>query len=658
MDIRILPSNIANMIAAGEVVQRPASVVKELMENAVDAGAQQVTVIISDAGRTLIQVIDDGKGMTPDQAVLCFERHATSKIAEAADLMDITTFGFRGEALASIAAVSEVTLTTRMEDMDTAVVVEYADSNHISTEETAAPVGSNFAVRNLFYNVPARRKFLKSDNVEFKHIVTEFIHVALTRPQIGFHLMHNGKNIYVLKPAKSLKFRILDLLGSNVANELVDVSTSTNVVNVTGFVGRPDMAKKSLGNQYLFVNGRFFRSPYFHKAVMKAYEHLIPEGVTPSYFLYLDVEPSTVDVNIHPTKTEIKFENDSVIFQVLMACIRECLGKNSFGDAIDFDTEGLLDIPVLTKHVDEFRPLQAPDATIDETYNPFDTDGFPSEPSAFTNTLLSGKPSAMAGMDTIPVDSMGNAASLDSYQSAPMDSYQSAPSEDYFPVQNSFQGFDQGTYGSYTPSATVDKKDDYGKLFEDRILPFHSVLVIQGKYILTNSRTGAMLIHIKRAVERILFDKFLSAISKNNHVTQISLFPISVYVGVENMCLFQEYSADLAKMGFDISPFGSDTIVVNGVPEGYSAEPGKVQTMVQDMLLILSDNNGSLPEIVSVNLAGRLAKLGAVGNSAVTNTTDAQALMEKLLSCENPEYTNSGQKIIALLNMDDIDKLF
>ncbi len=653
MDIRILPSNIANMIAAGEVVQRPASVVKELMENSVDAGADQIAVIITDAGRTLIQVIDNGKGMTPDQAVLCFERHATSKIAEAEDLMDITTFGFRGEALASIAAVAEVTLVTRTEDQETAVQVEFADSQHVSTEETAAPIGSNFSVRNLFYNVPARRKFLKSDNVEFKHIVTEFIHIALTRPQIGFSLQHNGKDIYVLKPAKSLKFRILDLLGSGVANELVDVNTSTNVINVTGFVGRPDMARKSLGNQYLFVNGRFFRSPYFHKAVMKAYEHLIPEGVTPTYFLYLDVDPSTVDVNIHPTKTEIKFENDSVIFQVLMACIRECLGKNSFGDAIDFDTEGLIDIPALTKNDAEFRPLQAPEATVDDTYNPFDNDGFPSEPSPFMNTLPGGKPSAMAGMETIPdrMAPVGMPGGMPVGMSGSMDPY-------YGGVPDPMPYGPQPAYGNFNPGAAVEKKDDYGKLFEDRILPFHSVLVIQGKYIVTNSRTGVMIINVRRAVERILFDKFLTAVSKNGHVTQISLFPVSVYVGVENMCLFQEYAEALAKMGFDISPFGTDTIVVNGVPEGYSAEPGKVQTMVQDLLLILSDNMGSLPEIVSANLAGRLAKLGAVSNSTVTNTSEAQKLMETLLSCENPEFTNSGQRVISLMNLEDIDKLF
>ena len=329
MDIRILPSNIANMIAAGEVVQRPASVVKELMENAVDAGAGQVTVVIKDAGRTLIQVIDNGCGMSPDEAVLCFERHATSKLATAEDLMNIGTFGFRGEALASIAAVAEVTLKTRREEDEVGCEVLFADSRHQSTELVSATTGSNFSVRNLFYNVPARRKFLKSDNVEFKHIVSEFTRVALTRPDVGFSLSHNGKDIFVLKPAMSLKFRIQDILGASVVNEVVDISAETSVVRLWGFVGRPDLAKKSLSNQYFFVNGRYFRSPYLHKAVMKGYENLIPDGVTPSYFIYLEVDPHSVDVNIHPTKTEIKFEDDSVFFQTIYACIKETLGKNA-----------------------------------------------------------------------------------------------------------------------------------------------------------------------------------------------------------------------------------------------------------------------------------------------------------------------------------------
>ncbi len=387
MDIRILPSNIANMIAAGEVVQRPASVVKELMENAVDAGADQVTVVIQDAGRTLIQVIDNGCGMSPDQAVLCFERHATSKLHTAEDLQNILTFGFRGEALASIAAVAEVTLKTRREEDEVGCQVDFADSQHLATNETATPRGANFSVRNLFYNVPARRKFLKSDNVEFKHIVSEFTRVALTRPEIGFTLTHNGKDVYVLRPAKSLKFRIQDVLGAHVANDVVDIRTETSIASIYGFTGRPASAKKGLGNQYFFVNGRFFKSPYLHKAVMKAYENLIPDGVTPSYFIYLEVDPQSVDVNIHPTKTEIKFEDDSVLFQTLFACIKESLGKNSFGDSIDFDREGVPEIPAFGKSFYESHQISEPQPGLDPTYNPFDNDGFASVDSPFSNSF-------------------------------------------------------------------------------------------------------------------------------------------------------------------------------------------------------------------------------------------------------------------------------
>ena len=439
MDIRILPSNIANMIAAGEVVQRPASVVKELMENAIDAGADQVTVVIQDSGRTLIQVIDNGCGMSPDQAVLCFERHATSKLQSVEDLNNILTFGFRGEALASIAAVAEVTLKTRREEDEVGCRIEYADSRHISTDEVATPRGANFSVRNLFYNVPARRKFLKSDAVEFKHIVSEFIRVALTCPETGFTLTHNDKDVYVLRPAKSLKFRIQDVLGTNVANEVVDVRIQTSVVNVNGFVGRPASARKGLGNQFFFVNGRYFRSPYLHKAVMKAYENLIPEGVTPSYFLYLDVNPQTVDVNIHPTKTEIKFEDDSVIFQTLYACIKEALGKNSFGDSIDFDREGIPELPALGKNFDEFRPVSEPVSSIDMTFNPFDNDGLPSEGSPFSNTI-------------------GNEGFT-----------RQAPVEDF------------GGFSSYNTARFVEKRDDYGKLFEDKVSTSKPLIILQGK---------------------------------------------------------------------------------------------------------------------------------------------------------------------------------
>jgi DNA mismatch repair protein MutL len=639
MDIRILPSNIANMIAAGEVVQRPASVVKELVENAVDAGADQVTVAIQDAGRTLIQVIDNGCGMSPDQAVLCFERHATSKLHTAEDLNNILTFGFRGEALASIAAVAEVTLKTRREEDEVGCQVDFADSQHIATNEIAAARGANFSVRNLFYNVPARRKFLKSDNVEFKHIVTEFIRVALTRPDIGFSLTHNGKDVYVLRPAKSLKFRIQDVLGSNIANEIVDICAETSVVEVHGFTGRPDAAKKGLGNQYFFVNGRYFRSPYLHKAVMKAYEGLIPEGYTPSYIIYLDIDPQSVDVNIHPTKTEIKFEDDSVVFQILYACIREVLGRNSFSDSIDFDREGVPDIPAFGKNFDEFRPISEPQTGLDASYNPFDNDGFPSEASHFDNALVYG---GRQGSDLPgPADMFGNNDWTESGQS----------------FDKSARQWPATGYGS-NAGAFLEKRDDYGKLFEDKISPSKSVLVLQGKYIVTTGRSGLMVIHVHRAMERILYDRFLNAMARNEHITQTALFPVSVQVGVENMCLISEHAQMLSDLGFDIAPFGTDTLVVNGVPEGYSAEAGKVQTMIGDLLLILAEDHSALPELMTANMASRFARLGAFSADPVTNPMEAQRLIEQLFACENPEYTSAGRRIMSLIPVEEIDKKF
>ena len=613
------------MIAAGEVVQRPASVVKELVENAVDAGADQITVVIQDAGRTLIQVIDNGCGMSPDQAVLCFERHATSKLQSAEDLHNILTFGFRGEALASIAAVAEVSLKTRREDDEIGCEVVFADSQHVSTEEVATPRGANFSVRNLFYNVPARRKFLKSDSVEFKHVVSEFIRVALTRPDVGFTLTHNGKDVYVLRPAKSLKFRIQDVLGAAVANEVVDVFASTSVVTVNGYVGRPASARKALGNQYLFVNGRFFKSPYLHKAVMKAYENLIPEGVTPSYFLYLEIDPQSIDVNIHPTKTEIKFEDDSVVFQIVYACIKEALGKNSFGESIDFDREGVPDIPAFTQNFEEFRSVAEPGLGVDETFNPFDNDGFPSVESPFTNSF--GHTSHPAQQENL-------------WGTDPEPSYT-------YPAQP-----------SYGAGAYVAQRDDYGKLFEDKIAPGKSVLLLQGKYVLTTSRSGLMAVNVTRAVERVLYDRFLEAMSQNSHVTQTTLFPVTVQVGVENMCLFEEHSQMLAALGFDIAPFGMDTIVVNGVPEGYSAEAGKVQTMIGDLLLILAEDHSALPEMMISNLASKFARLGSHSADQLSNPAEAQRLIDSLFACENPEYTSTGRRIVSIIPIEEIDKKF
>ena len=591
------------MIAAGEVVQRPASVVKELMENAVDAGADQVSVTVTDAGRTLIQVIDNGSGMSPDDAVLCFERHATSKIATAEDLQEITTFGFRGEALASIAAVSDVVLKTRREEDEVGVEVEITGSEHVSTREVAAPKGSNFAVRNLFYNIPARRKFLKSDNVEFRHIVEEFQRVALTRPDIAFTLMHNGRDIHVLKKAKSLKFRVTDLLGAQLVGEVMDIEADTSLVRIHGFVGRPESAKKTLGNQFLFVNGRYFRSPYLHKAVMKAYESLIPEGTTPSYFIFLEVDPSTIDVNIHPTKTEIKFEEDSVIFQTLFACVREATARGSAGVSIDFDNPEAREMPVIGPRFGEYRPVSVPTAGVDPDYNPF-----------------------TAGDKYLDV-------------------------RDFHP-EIPFYG------DSVRPSQTVDKHEDYGKLFEDRTMPTAQVLVVQGKYIFSQSASGVMVVNVRRARERILFDRFLKVLSQDAHVSQSTLFPVQVNVGVEGRLLFDANDSLLKRLGFDIEAFGTDTVVVNGVPEGYSTEAGKVHTMVGDLILILADDHGALPEMMEQSLAQKFAVLGASGGEKLSSPTEAQRLVDALLSSTNPEFTSSGRRIISILPLDEIDRRF
>ncbi len=606
MDIRILPGNIANLIAAGEVVQRPASVVKELVENAVDAHATQITVSVTDAGRTLIQVTDNGCGMSPDDAVVCFERHATSKISSAEDLGSILTYGFRGEALASIAAVAEVTLRTRTADAPTGCQVVFDDSRHVSTEEIACPCGTTFAVRNLFYNVPARRKFLKSDNVELKHIIEEFTRVALIHPETGFTLTHNGKDIFVLRPAKSEKFRIRDLLGAQAVDAVVDISADTSVVGVNGYVCRPDLARKTTGNQFFFVNGRYFRSPYLHKAVMKAYEGLVADGAVPSYFIFLSTDPHSVDVNIHPTKTEIKFEDDSVIFQVLYACVKEALGRNSFGSAIDFDVKDAPEIPVFGSSFDRFHPeISIPEMGSDPDYDPF------AEMHA-------------AG------------------QEAPAAGYAPKSPQAYAPH-----------YGEY---ADAGRDEGTGKLFEDRTLPSTAVIILDGRYIVTKARSGLLMVNVSRARERILYERFLKAVSANAHVSQMPLFPVQVTVGAENRLIFEEHSELLSSLGFDISPFGTDTIVVNGVPEGYSCDQSRVEALMADVLLALDGDHSSLASKMDSAIAAKFARMGSTGS--VSSSQEAQKLIDSLFSCSEPEITPGGNRTMNIILLDEIDRKF
>lgn len=594
--LRILPGNVANMIAAGEVVQRPASVVKELMENALDAGATKVSVLVTDAGRTLIRVIDDGCGMSPDDAVLCFERHATSKLASEEDLNHILTYGFRGEALASIAAVAEVTLRTRRPEDEIGCEVSFAASQHMSTREVAAPSGSDFSVRNLFYNVPARRKFLKSDSVEMRHIVEEFTRVALTRPDVSFELRHGDREVFSLKPAQSLKFRILALLGTSVVGDVVDVMADTSLVRLSGFAGRPEAARKTAGNQFFFVNGRYFRSPYLNKAVQRAYEGLIPDGAFPSYFLYLDMDPEGVDVNISPTKSEVKFEDEHLVFQVLYAAVKEAIGRFAAAPDIDFDSAPAETMPVIGRQFDEYRPVSLPNAPVDDSYNPFEQGTFAKDP-----------------------------------------------------VEK------QPSYSRY-----FERQDPgYGKLFEEqRAAETPLFLLPGGRYFAAPSATGLMVVNIRRASERILYERFLEAFRKEEPATQAVLFPVQVQVGVEGRLRFEEHAKMLASLGFDIAPFGEDAIAVNGVPQGYSAEEGKIRQMVADLEMVLTDVPAVLPQTVLGSLAEKFAILGASHGDGVTTPAAARQLLDALLKTENPERTSGGKKTLAIFPQEELDKKF
>ena len=633
--LQVLPAQLANMIAAGEVVQRPSSVVKELVENAVDSGADRIDVIISDSGRTLIQVIDNGCGMSASDAVLCFERHATSKIATASDLEAIMSYGFRGEALASIAAVAEVTLKTRREQDESGTQVVIGDSGKLRSSGVSTPKGSNFIIRNLFYNTPARRKFLKGDNVELRHIVDEFVNIAVPHPEIAFSLVHNGRQLYVLKKAKSLKYRIMDVMGMNVADTLVDLSAQTSELNVSGFIGTPRSAKKTQVNQLFFVRGRFFRSPYLHKAVMKAYEEMIPEGVTPAYFIFLDADPSAVDVNVSPTKTEIKFQNESIVFQIIYACVKETLGRNSFGASLDFESEGSIDIPIIGDGFAAYRdanPLTFGGGN--PNFNPFDPDSSLPPSGSTPSGNVSGQFFPDSGSSS--GGSSGGGAGLGADASG------------------ASGGGQAGRYQDYPPR--MGKDQSYGVLFESKCMS--NTLVLHKRFILTPVASGLMLVNCRRAFERILYERMLKALSSNNHVSQKALFPVQVQIGVQERLILEGASETLERLGFDITPFGTDSVVVNAVPEGMSCEEGKVRTMLDDIVAVLSEPGSGLQEVLNQRMAARFAALGAASFEIGSDPMAPRRLIDTLFACENAELTPGGRKIVAIVGIDEIENKF
>lgn len=651
MDIRILPSNIANMIAAGEVVQRPSSVVKELMENAVDADATKIRLIVRDAGRTSIQVIDDGCGMTADQAVLCFERHATSKIHSAEDLEAIETFGFRGEALASISAVAEVTLRTRTADEESGTQVTITDATandpgRQDVTEVATPVGCNFIVRNIFYNTPARRKFLKSDAVEMKSIIAEFIKIALTRTDISFTLVSNDREIYRLGAAKTVKFRIKDIFGENAADELYPMDAQTSVAGISGFVARPDKARKNVSNQFFFVNGRYFRSPYLHKAVMKAYENLIPEGVSPSYFIYLEVDPHAVDINVHPTKTEIKFEDDNVLFTVLMAAVKEALGRSSYADTLDFDAGGLPELGRIGASFAEYKPVASPVPEDNPRFNPFENDGFDNQKEWEGGTPSSGSFSGVrqgggpwAGAHSGYEGDNGSGGSLG--LSAGTDDLSDA---------------DSGSYPVYRSHAATD----YTALLDqalDARRPRASLLV-KGRYILSSCPSGFLLVHAGRAMERIMYERFIDAMSKEEPAGQTTMFPIEIEVGAMNMPVLEQYLPMMQRLGFDYAPFSANTINVTAVPSGLVDDRMSLSALMYEAVTALVEERASIAASLYGPLAQKMAKSASRSAVLPFDESSARTLIDSLYACSSPEITADGQKTVQILHMEDLDKFF
>lgn len=604
--IHLLPDAVANQIAAGEVIQRPASVIKELIENAIDAGASNINIVLEDAGRTLIQVVDDGKGMSDTDARLAFERHATSKIQKADDLFSLRTMGFRGEALPSIAAVAQVRLTTRTHESELGTQVEIEGSRLVSQEPCACPVGANFEVRNLFFNIPARRKFLKSNQTELNNIIQEFERIALVNPSVAFTLQHNGTVITQL-PSAPLRMRIANIFGKKLNEQLLDVDVDTTLIRLKGFVGRPEAAKKKGSHQYLFANGRFMRHPYFAKAVMEAYDQLIPTGEQVPYFLYFEVDPANIDVNIHPTKTEIKFENEQAIWQIIMAAVREVLGRFSAVPVLEFDTEGRPDIPVFQDH----GAVSAPKLEINTSFNPF---------AKHTESSVSKAPSHW---------------------------------ESLYPKD----GQDTAFGGCELTDITEDRQGDlYATQDEGKPEMSSEHMQLQGQYILTPVRSGVMVVNQQRAHMRILYDKYRSQMQGMPVSTQGLLFPEVVQFSIADAMLLEEATDELKALGFDLSPLGGGSFAVSGMPAGL--EGIQPATLLAHIVESIKEGSADAEADIQHRLALTIARSASIVVGQALTNAEMDSLINQLFACANPNHTPDGKLIVTILQYAEIERMF
>jgi DNA mismatch repair protein MutL len=605
--IRLLPDSVANQIAAGEVIQRPASAVKELLENAIDAGGDSIELIIKDSGKTLIQVIDNGSGMSPTDARMSFERHATSKIKTADDLFRIRTMGFRGEALASIAAIAQVELKTRRheDELGTHLIIE--GSTVKSQQPCACPAGSSLMIKNLFFNVPARRNFLKSDSAELRHIIEEFQRVSLVNPSISFTFINNGKPLFQL-PHSGLKQRIANVMGTGNLEKLITINQETEVVKISGFIGKPESARKTKGEQYFFANNRFIRHPYLNHAVEDAFKDLIPEGYFPSYFIFLEVDPGHIDINIHPTKTEVNFQDHTSIYSILRSAVRVSIGKYSLSSTLDFENEQIFDY-----NFPKDRPIVVPGVDIDPEFNPF----------------VRNPQSSLRLSPGSPRENSGNSQWEKLYEGLHNENVEQFPSGQTITISSDFG---------------ADSKTDRG------------FMQLQNRFILTKVKSGIMIIDQQAAHERVLFERYLERIEQKKGMAQQQLFPQTVSLSASDTELINELIGEITLLGFIIEPFGKNTFIVNGTPADLPNE--NIQELLENVVENYKNNQLGLKLDRKSNLARSMARNLAIKPGKALMTDEMQSLVDDLFSCNVPNLSPSGKNITILISAEEIENRF
>ena len=631
--IKLLPDSVANQIAAGEVVQRPASAVKELLENSIDAGATDIKLIIKDAGKTLIQVIDNGVGMSATDARMSFERHATSKISSAEDLFNLNTKGFRGEALASIAAIAQVEMKTRREEDDLATIIKIEGSKVKSQDVCSAPKGTSFSVKNLFFNIPARRNFLKSDKVETKNIIDEFLRVALAHPDIKLSLTHNGSIVYSLE-SSSLKKRIDSVFGSKNKDKFFPIQEDTEIVSITGFIGKPDFAKKRRGEQFFFVNDRYIKSSYLNHAVTSAFEGLLPHDSFPSYFIYLYLDPQAIDINIHPTKTEVKFEDERSIYAILRSTIKHSLGQYNIAPSLDFSIDRNID-EELMKPSENYRQ---PTIEVDPNFNPFKDDSNYSPQKSYSGGgsafSVDYKKPKTAGWDTL-YSGLENLSPEDSFIVSPTNELE-------------------------TSNVTWDKQDEQASFNNDKDFEEKEKgnihFQLNKKYIISNVKSGMLMIDQNRAHERILFEQFHNGITQRNFASQQLLFPLEVEMNEGQWAILQQILPDLEEIGFSFQGYADGIVTINGIPSEFNEGESK------DMLdKVLHDLDFAETDILDKKLnllALSFAKTKAVKYGTTLKQNEMEEIVNKLFACSNANHSPSGKIISSIISLEELEGRF